>query len=195
MTNPDPAKALPPTHNTASIHAPTTMVQAGHISGSVHLNQPRGRRSPAGVAVAALGAVLIVAGTFAAPWATGGFFRPNITYSDLGALMAGMDASGLEGMAGTAPYLSAYFSYGGVLSVVLVSVLGLAATWPTGRGARPTTRGVAFLAALGAVGALLAAMMELENLVTMAPSIGVPIAGYGLVVVATLIGPGQVQRG
>jgi hypothetical protein len=194
MENVDPARPSPPTHNTADFHAPTNMVQAGHIGGAVHFNQPRDRRSPAGVTVAALGVVLIVAGTFATPWASGGFLRPDITYTDLGMLLTRMDATGLDGMADTVPYASAYFSYAGALAVVLVSVLGLAATWPTGQGARSATRSLAFLAALGAIGALLAAMMELENLVTMAPSIGVPIAGYGLVVIATFIGPGRVRR-
>ncbi|MFC7614374.1 hypothetical protein ACFQV2_13450 [Actinokineospora soli] len=81
-----------------------------------------------------------------------------------------------------------------MLAVVLVSVLGLAATWPTGHGARSVTRCFALLAALIAVGAMLAAMVELKNLVTMAPSIGVPIAGYGLVVIASFIGSGRVRR-
>lgn len=193
MENVDPAESSPSTHNTADIHAPTNLVQAGHLEGDVHFNQPRTRRSPAGVTVAALGVVLIVAGTFATPWASGGFLLPDVMYSDLGAILTRMDASGLDGMAGTAPYPTAYFSYLGVLAVVLVSVLGLAATWPTGHSARPVTRGFGFLAALGAIGALLAAMKELENLVTMAPSIGVPIAGYGLVAIATLIGPGRVR--
>ncbi|KOX21541.1 hypothetical protein ADK67_26500 [Saccharothrix sp. NRRL B-16348] len=170
------------------------MVQAGHIDGAVHFNEPRTRRSPAGVTVAALGVVLIVAGTFATPLASGGFLLPDITYTDLGALLTRMDATGLDGMADTMPYASAYFSYAWVLGVVLVSVLGLGATWPTGHGARSAARGFAFLAALGAIGALLAAMMELKNIVTMAPSIGVPIAGYGLVAIAALIGPGRVRR-
>jgi hypothetical protein len=194
MENADPARPSPPTHNTANIHAPTNMVQAGHIGGAVHFNQPRTRRSPAGVTVAALGVVLIVTGTFVTPWASGGFLRPDVTYTDLGTFLTRMNATGLDGMAGTMSYVSAYFSYVGVVAVVLVSVLGLAATRPTGHGARSVTRVLAFLVALGAIGALLAAMMELKNLVTMAPSIGIPIGGYGLVVIAALIGPGRVRR-
>ena len=67
----------------------------------MHFDQPRTTRSPVGVTVAAPGVVLIVAGTFVTPWASGGFLLPDITYTDPGALLTRMDATGPDGMAGT----------------------------------------------------------------------------------------------
>lgn len=149
-------------------------------------------KGPIGLALAIIGLVLVLIGTFAVPWGKV-FFGISVSYMDL------MDTANQTRSRSRNELMVTYFGWLGLVLLVAVGILAIVACLPARPGQnRAGPRTVCGLVAGLAIIMLIAAASQLGDVMRVQAGPWLTGIGYVLILAATLVGPSRAaltQRG
>jgi len=154
-------------------------------------DSPQPTRPPIGLFLVIAGLVLVALSTFALDWTEARFSDGGVPYFELpDRVLSSNSQQTVENPSGIA---IAYFTVLGLLFLVLVAVLALAATWPSGRRGGGLRLAAIVAAAVGLLVLAIATIAVSQN-AQLRGGPAVAIVGYLALLVGVLVGAPRPRR-